>query len=90
VFNAATGQFWVPGQGYSDYLPSGFRAPITVQVQESVPQYNYIGRIVGYKFQTMNYNAYWNEEHQSYGYYDYRQQFHWLTFPWLKSWSGYY
>jgi hypothetical protein len=61
-----------------------------VQVQESVPQYNYIGRIVGYKFQTMNYNAYWNEEHQSYGYYDYRQQFHWLTFPWLKSWSGYY
>jgi hypothetical protein len=89
IFNVATGQFMIPGQGYVDYLPSGYHGPISVCVQESVPNYNWQGQIVGYKFQTFNYNGFWNPEHQSYGYYDYRQQFHWLTFPWLNSWSGY-
>ena len=88
VFIVATGQFQFPG-GFVDSLPPGYTAPITVSVQESVPNYNFLGQIVGYKFQTFNYNAYWNEQHQAYGYYDYREQFHWLTFPWLRSWSGY-
>jgi len=78
----------VPGHGYVDSLPQGFTAPITVSVQESVPDYNFQGQIVGYKIQPFNYNAYWNQQNQAYGYYDYRQQYHWLTFPWLNSWSG--
>lgn len=88
VFDVASGQFWVPGRGYTDYLPNGYHAPISVAVEESVPQYNVQGQIVGYRLQKFHYNAYWNDQQQAYGYYDYRQQFHWLTFPWLNSWSG--
>jgi hypothetical protein len=87
IFNVATGQFLVPGHGYVDYLPQGYTAPITVSVQESVPNYNFQGQVVGYKIQTFYYNGYWNQQNEAYGYYDYRQQYHWLTFPWLNSWS---
>ena len=88
MFNVSSGQFWCPGQGYTDSLPENYHAPISVAVEESVPQYNFQGQAVGYKVQTFHYNAYWNEQNQAYGYYDYRQQYHWVTFPWLHSWVG--
>jgi hypothetical protein len=89
VFSVPNGQFWQVGRGYSDYLPPNYHAPITVAVKESVPQYGWNGEIVAYSWQTFYYNAFWDPQQQSYGYYDYRQQFHWLTFPWLRSWTGY-
>ena len=90
VFDVASGQFWDAGQGYSDYLPADYHAPITVAVQESVPTYGPDGQIIGYQSEPFYYNAYWIPDAQSYGYYDYRQSFHWLTFPWLNSWTGGY
>jgi hypothetical protein len=90
VFNVATGQFWAPGLGYVDSLPNGFTAPITVAVQESVPAYTTSGQIDGYKMQSFNYNGFWEARAQAYGFYDYKQQFHYLTFPWLSSWQGTY
>jgi len=88
LFDVSGGQFWQPGAGFSDTLPSGYQAPITVAIQEIVPTYDQSGQISGYQPQTFYYNAFWDSNAQSYGYYDYRQQFHWLTFPWLNSWSG--
>jgi hypothetical protein len=88
LFDVSGGQFWQPGTGFSDTLPSGYQAPITVAIQEIVPTYDQSGQISGYQPQTFYYNAFWDSNAQSYGYYDYRQQFHWLTFPWLNSWSG--
>lgn len=88
VFNVGLGQFWQPGVGYFDSLPYGYEAPITVAVQEIVPEYDQYGQIIGYQRQNFYYNAFWDSNAQCYGYYDYRQQFHWLTFPWLNSWNG--
>lgn len=90
VFNVSTGQFWAPGVGYVDQLPLGYIAPITVAVQESVPMYTSGGQVEGYNMQTFDYNAFWNRQAQAYGFYDYRQQYHNLTFPWLPSWEGNY
>jgi hypothetical protein len=87
VFNVATGQVWQPGVGYSDYLPEDYRAPITVAVQEVVPQFGAKGKIAGYQPQTFYNDAYWDDSAQSYGYYDYRKKFHWVTFPWLSSYA---
>jgi len=87
VFDVEAGQFWQPGNGYSNYLPETNHAPITVAIKESVPTYNPQGQIMGYQIQNFYYNAFWDAQAQSYGYYDYRQQFHWLTFPWLNSWE---
>jgi hypothetical protein len=88
VFNVSTGQIWQPGVGYFDNLPDGYNAPITVAVQESVPTYDQSGQIVGYQIENFYYNAFWDPNAQAYGYYDYQQQFHWVTFPWLNSWSA--
>jgi hypothetical protein len=90
VFDVATGQFWAPGVGYVDYLPPDYTAPITVAMQESVPMYDTSGQIDGYKMETFDYNGFWDANAQAYGFYDYRQQFHYLTFPWLSSWEGSY
>ena len=30
-----TGQFWMPGYGYVDYVPFGYQAPITVAVTDT-------------------------------------------------------
>ena len=88
VFDVSNGQFWQPGVGYVDSLPYGYQAPITVAVQESVPEYAPDGQIMGYQLQNFYYNAFWDPNAQAYGYYDYQQQFHWVTFPWLNSWSA--
>jgi hypothetical protein len=88
VFNVGNGQFWRVGNGYTDYLPADYHAPITVAVQESVPNYSPDGQILGYQLQNFYYNAYWDPQAQNYGYYDYKQQFHWLTFPWNNAWNG--
>jgi hypothetical protein len=90
VFDVASGQFWQPSVGFADYLPNNYRAPITVSVQEVVPSFDGKGSIVGYQPQTFYYNAYWDNDAQSYGYYDYRNKFHWLTFPWLSTYSNEY
>jgi hypothetical protein len=37
IFMVGTGQFWLPGHGYVDYLPYGYNAPLTVAVTEYVP-----------------------------------------------------
>jgi hypothetical protein len=87
LFYPAYGQFWQPGIGYSDYLSGGYHAPITVAVQEVVPMYDAYGRIMGYRPETFYYNAYWDPNAEAYGYYDYRGAFHWVTFPWLRSWE---
>ena len=88
VFNVASGQFWQPGVGYCDYLPNNYQAPITVSVQEVVPSFDRRGNIVGYQPQTFYYNAYWDANAQAYGYYDYRNKFHWVTFPGLATYSN--
>jgi len=90
VFNVANGQVWQPGVGYSDYLPDNYRAPITVSAQEVVPQFDARGKIVGYQPQTFFNDAYWDNDAQSYGYYDYRKKFHWVTFPGLSSYAQEY
>jgi hypothetical protein len=90
VFNVVTGEFYAPGVGYLDHLPADYTAPITVAVQESVPMYNVSGQTDGYKVEAFNYNAFWDANAQAYGFYNYRQQFQYLTFPWLSSWQGNY
>ena len=87
VFLVGCGQFWQPGFGYAAYLPYGYQAPITVAVQEIVPVYDEFGDIVAYEPATFYYNAYWDSVVQAYAYYDYRGVCHWLTFPWLRTWS---
>jgi hypothetical protein len=84
VFNVASGQFWQPGVGYSDSLPNNYQAPITVSAQEVVPSFDANGNIVGYQPQTFYNDAYWDNDAQSYGYYDYRKKFHWARFPGLS------
>ena len=88
VFDVATGQFWDVGEGFTDYLPANYDAPITVAADESVPDYDQEGRITGYEVRPFYYNAFWDQNAQAYGYYDYRQEFHWLTFPWLNCWAA--
>jgi hypothetical protein len=88
VFNVASGQFWQPGVGYADYLPTNYQAPITVSVQEVVPSFDQQQNIAEYQPQTFYYNAYWDPDANSFGYYDYRSKFHWVTFPWLASYSN--
>jgi hypothetical protein len=88
VFSVPNGRFWHVGSGYSNYLPSGYNAPITVAVKESVPQYNTFGQIVGYKFETFYYNAFWDNQARAYGYYDYRQQYHLANLPGLNTYSS--
>jgi hypothetical protein len=88
VFNVGQGQFWQPGGGYFDSLPYGYQAPITVAVQEVVPSYDQNGQIIGFQKENFYYNAFWDPNAQAYGYYDYQQQFHWVTFPWLNSWNA--
>jgi hypothetical protein len=88
VFYPDSGEFWQPGVGYADYLPYGYNAPITISVQEIVPIYDVFGNIVSYQPETFNYNAYWDPNVGAYGFYDYRGAFHWLTFPWLNTWSS--
>ncbi len=90
IFDVSTGQFYLPGVGYTDRLPPGFVAPITVAVQESVPEYMSNGEIAGYRVEPFQYNAFWDPQAQAYGFYNYRQQFEYLTFPWLSSWEGSY
>jgi len=80
VFNVASGQFWQPGVGYNDALPADYRAPITVSVEEVVPSFDNGGKITGYQPQTFYNDAYWDNDAQSYGYYDYRKKFHWAKF----------
>jgi len=88
VFDVNSGQFWQPGVGYDDYLPNSYQAPISVYVQEVLPSFDGGGRITAYKPQPFLYNAFWDNNAQSYGYYDYRSKFHWLTFPGLASYSN--
>jgi hypothetical protein len=90
VFSVPNGQYWQVGSAYSSELPSGYHAPITVAVKESVPQYNLFGQIVSYKLQTFYYNAFWDHQAQTYGYYDYRQQFHLMNLPGLNAYSSTY
>lgn len=90
VFNVASGQFWQPGVGYSDYLPNDYQAPITVSAQEVVPSFDDAGNITGYQPQTFYNDAYWDNDAQSYGYYDYRKKFHWAKFPGLGVATGGY
>jgi hypothetical protein len=88
VFDVLSGLFYDAGVGYVDYLPPGYSAPVTVAVREVVPDYGFWGNIVGYRQESFYYNAVWDPNVQSYGYYDYRGGFHWVTFPWLNSWMG--
>ncbi len=88
LFSVASGQFWQPGVGYTDYLPDNYQAPISVSVQEVVPSFDDRRKIVGYQPQTFYYNAYWDADARSFGYYDYRNKFHWLTFPGLSSYAN--
>lgn len=81
LFSVASGQFWQPGVGYADYLPDNYQAPISVSVQEVVPSFDKRRNIVGYQPQTFYYNAYWDADARSFGYYDYRNKFHWVIFP---------
>jgi hypothetical protein len=90
VFSVPNGRYWNVGRGYTNSLPSGYHAPLTVAVKESVPQYNTYGQIVAYKFETFYYNAFWDSQAQAYGYYDYRQQFHLVNLPGLNTYSGAY
>jgi hypothetical protein len=90
VFIVDSGQFWQPGTGYYDTLPSGYQAPISVAVQEVVPSFAANGTIKGYQPQQFYYNAFWDTKAQTYGYYDYRSKFHWLTFPGLQTYSNQY
>ena len=87
VFIVDSGQVWQPGVGYLDYLPNGYQEPITVALQEVVPSFAANGSIAGYQPQQFYYNAFWDADAQSYGYYDYRNKFHWLTFPGLATYS---
>jgi len=89
VFSVPNGQYWQVGRGYSNYLPAAYHAPITVAMQESVPEYDLGGQIVGYRLQTFYYNAFWDQQAQTYGYYDYRQQFHWVNAPSLNTQARY-
>jgi hypothetical protein len=86
LFYAESGEFWEPGFGYSDYLPYGYHQPITVAVNEIVPVYDAYGDVIDYRQETFYYNAFWDDNAQAYGFYDYRGAFHWLTYPWLQSW----
>ncbi len=88
VFSVDSGQFWQAGVGYADYLPNDDHSPLTVALQEVVPSFDAKEKIVGYQPETFYYDAYWDPDKQSYGYYDYRSKFHWLTFPWLPSYSN--
>jgi hypothetical protein len=90
VFIVDSGQFWQPGTGYLDTLPANYNAPITVAVQEVVPSFAANGNIAGYQPQQFYYDAFWDTNAQSYGYYDYRNKFHWLTFPGLSTYSNQY
>jgi hypothetical protein len=88
VFDVTSGQFWQPGAGYSDCLPTSYQGPITAYVQEVLPSFDGRQQITGYKSQPFFYDAFWDNNAQSYGYYDYRSKFHWLTFPGLASYAG--
>lgn len=79
VFEALTGQVWQPQVGYTENLPEGYRAPITVIVQEDVPVYDDAGNAVGKEKRLFYYNAYWDEAMQGYGYVDYLNKIHWLA-----------
>jgi hypothetical protein len=88
LFLLESGAFWQPGAGYSYNLPYGYNQPMSVGINEVVPEYDANGNIIGYGNQTFYYNAIWDAGEQAYGYYDYFGKFHWLTFPWLNSWGG--
>jgi hypothetical protein len=90
IFDVNSGLFLSPGLGYLDFLPLGYEQPITVAITEVVPEYDFWGNIVGYRQELFYYNAVWDPAAQAYGYYDYRGQFHYVTFPWLNSWMGEY
>jgi len=90
IFDVASGLFLDPSLGYFDALPNGYDQPITVAITEVVPEYDYWGNVIAYRSEVFYYNAIWDPAAQAYGYYDYRGQFHWTTFPWLHSWMGEY
>jgi hypothetical protein len=87
AFNPLYGQFWSPGNGYTNQLPYGYNAPITISVNQVVPVYGWFGNVVSYQTELFNYNAFWDPNEQAYGYYDYLGQFHWMTYPAFESWG---
>ena len=88
LFLSNYGTFWQPGVGYADSLPYGYNQPMSIAIDEVVPEYDAYGNIIGYHDETFYYNAAWDPNAQAYGYYDYRGGFHWVTFPWLNTWNN--
>jgi hypothetical protein len=87
LFLSDCGAFCQPGVGYADCLPYGYNQPISIAINEVVPAYDANGNIIGYQDETFYYDACWDANAQAYGYYDYRGEFHWVTFPWLNTWE---
>ncbi len=88
LFLSSCGAFWQPGVGYANSLPYGYNQPMSIAIDEVVPEYDAYGNVIGYHDETFYYNAAWDPNAQAYGYYDYRGGFHWVTFPWLNSWNA--
>ncbi len=78
------------GTGKISYLPAGYQLPITVAVQEQIPIADAYGNILRYQNETFYYNALWNASAQAYGYFDYHNQYHLLTYQWYNTWLGTY
>lgn len=87
-FEVESGRFfWLNDGGvWIDCLPEEYREPITIRVTETVPVLDADGTVIAFETQTFLYVALWDDENQVYGYYDWQDTYHVVTFPWLASW----
>jgi hypothetical protein len=54
-------------------------------VSETVPVLDDGGEVVGYETRLFLYVAIWDEDNQAYGYYDWQDVYHIVSFPGLSS-----
>jgi hypothetical protein len=87
-FEVETGRFFWFNNGGSwiDCLPDTYHEPITIRVSETVPVLDDGGNVIAFETQTFLYVALWDDATQIYGYYDWQDNYHVVTFPWLASW----
>jgi hypothetical protein len=87
-FDIETGGFWwMNGAGtWIDCLPDGYHEPISIKVTETVPVLGDDGAVIAYETQVFIYVALWDDVNQVYGYFDWQDNYHVVTFPWLASW----
>jgi hypothetical protein len=87
-FEIESGRFWWANNCgvWIDTLPGEYRLPITIRVTETVPVLDDQGQVIGYDTQLFLYVAVWDDANQAYGYYDWQDTYHIVSFPWLSSW----